>query len=399
MMFCCVPLRTAVFLNAVYTVVLSLFFIISRPLIEETLRMFTGGYALQSRVITEILEISALIWASFGIVGCLFLNGGYVRVFLYYQYARLFAWFMMYYTDVPLLWHCELWRSNTKEAAARFGWNDVMYRVSLANRCPQERALFTTLSTICLLLFFYCIRGTQRFLEEIEEEPKYLLRVPKDHPNGAFYTKSMATKTFVNKEKARSLGENSQLGSPFGVNPHEKKIKKPPELPEKKKFLWDPFAASEQARQRASDHNPLAKAKANSKSTGSKPGKPKTVSFQTPPWYGIPEVTPGNLPPPWEGGAPMSWSTPPWAGGALAVDDPMPPPPPGSGRLWGLPERSRGEAVSMAPPPMPPGTFGPGMMPMPVASMPPSGMMMGGASMPPPPRSPMFRPAPMSPRM
>jgi hypothetical protein len=404
MMFCCVPLRTAVFLNAVYSVVLAAFFLLSRQFIEDKLRMFCGGYALQSRVIAEILDVSALLWGSFGIVGCMFLKPGYIRVFHYYQYARLFAWFVMYYTDVPLLWHCEMWRTDTQEAAARFGWNDVMYRVSLSNRCPQERALFTTLSTICLLLFFYCIRGTQRFLEELEEEPKYLLRIPKDHPNGAFYTRSMASRTFVNKEKARNIGENSQVGTPFGVSPHLKKHKEPPHKPDTKTFVWDPFTASEQARMRAKSWNPKAKAKSKPKEySGGKP--PPSPTMQPPPWFGRPELGgDAGVPsvPPWEGGPPMSWSIPPWAGGSVAVDDPMPPPPPGSGRLWGLPERTR---TSLAPfatmpqPPMPPGSMGPGMMPPPSMTM--SGPMppmppgsMGPGMMP---GSTIFQPAPGSP--
>lgn len=389
MMFCCVPLRTAVFLNALYSVILAAFFLLSRQFIADTLRMFCGGYALQSRVIAEILDVTALIWGAFGIVGCVYLKSQYIRVFLYYQYARLFAWFLMYYTDVPLLWHCEMWKKDTQQAAERFGWNDVMYRVSLSNRCPQERALFTTLSTMCLLLFFYCIRGTQRFLEELEEEPKYLLRIPKDHPNGAFYTRSMASRTFVNKEKARNIGDDSQVGTPFGVSPHHKKHKEPPHKPDTKTFLWDPFAASEQARMRAKNWNPRAKAEPRQFSGGRPPPSP---SFQPPPWFGRPEVTPPTTPP-WEGGPPMSWSTPPWAGGAVAVDDPMPPPPPGSGRLWGLPERTRRQFASMPPATMLPGSFGPGMMP-------PPSMMMGGPVQPgmATPGSAIFQPAPGSPR-
>lgn len=189
---CCVPLRSAVFVSALGSTLLSLLLLGSREFAERQLRVCSGGYALQSRVIVDLIELSAVVWGAIGAVGAVTLRPGPVRIFYCYQVLRVLAWLAMYLTDVPLLWNCELWKSNVREAAAQYGWNEVMYTIAMNNRCRRERQLFVVLSTLSLLGFLYLTWVTQWFLRGLEQEPRYLLQLPQDRPGGAFYTKSLA---------------------------------------------------------------------------------------------------------------------------------------------------------------------------------------------------------------
>jgi len=189
---CCFPLRTAVFLSALCTALLSLALLGSRDVVGQELRVFTGGYALQSKVIVDLVEISGIVWGTLGVFGVVFLRASYVRTYMSYQMFRLFIWLVMYFTDVPFLWSCELWRTDLKEAAKQYGWNDVMYSIAMSGQCQQERTLFVTCSTFSLFFFLYLTIATQWLLNDLEDEPRYLLKVPAGCPSGAFYTTSLA---------------------------------------------------------------------------------------------------------------------------------------------------------------------------------------------------------------
>lgn len=186
----CLPLRSAVFFCALGTALLSLVLLALRGRADEALRACTGGYALQSRVIVDLLEVSGLVWGALGALGVLLLRSSYVRVFFYYQVVRLLAWLMMYLTDVPLLWSCELWRADLKEAATRYGWNDVMHEIAMNSHCQHERTTFLACSTLTLLCSIYFTMATKWLLLDFEQEPRYLLHLSKDHPSSAFYTHS-----------------------------------------------------------------------------------------------------------------------------------------------------------------------------------------------------------------
>merc|ERR1740121_2660506 len=58
----------------------------------------------------------------------------------------------------------------------------------MSGRCEQERTLFVACSTLSLFLFLYVTMATQWLLDELEDEPRYLLHAPKNYPSGAFYT-------------------------------------------------------------------------------------------------------------------------------------------------------------------------------------------------------------------
>lgn len=191
-MFCCVPLRTGVFLNAMMTIICSVSMVIFKQYMEDTMRPFSGGYALQSRVIIRFIEVSGILWGIIGVLGTLFNKVHYVTIYNYYQMVRVTSWLCMYYTDVPLLWDCEMWRTDINGAIQNFGWNPVMYTISMGGTCRSERQKFLVFSTLFLFLFVYLMAKNQALQDQMGEEPRYLLRVPKQTPAGEFFTESMA---------------------------------------------------------------------------------------------------------------------------------------------------------------------------------------------------------------
>lgn len=191
-MFCCIPLRTGVFLNAFLTIYCSVMMVLFKQYMEDTMRPFSGGYALQSRVIIRFIEVSGILWGIIGVLGTLFNKVHYVTIYNYYQMVRVTSWLCMYWTDVPLMWDCEMWRTDINGAIQRFGWNPVMYTISMGGTCHQERQKFLVFSTLFLFLFIYLMTKNQALQDHMGEEPRYLLRVPKQTPAGEFFTESMA---------------------------------------------------------------------------------------------------------------------------------------------------------------------------------------------------------------
>jgi len=165
--------------------------------IEKDRRVFVGGYSNESRVLIDIVESTAIVWGALGAYGALYLRAGLIRIFHYYQAARLLLWFVMYALDVPMMLSCEIGRDDPKTFTARFGENPQMLALAQSGLCDDERNLFFLLSPLTLIFTLQFLLATQNLLNEFDEEPRYLLQVPKDTPSGAFYTKSLATRSYA----------------------------------------------------------------------------------------------------------------------------------------------------------------------------------------------------------
>lgn len=189
-MCCCIPLRTAVFLNALFTVLFSLSMLLFRSYVEDQVRQFTGGYSRVTCVIIRVIELTGLCWGTMGVIGVIYLKSSYIKIFFGYQLARLAAVAIMYYIDIPLLWTCEEWRADLHGSIKKYGFNDIIYTVAMSNECVHERRNFYLFSGVFSLLMIYAAQINYRFQAQAEDEPKYLLRIPKDYPDGAFYTVS-----------------------------------------------------------------------------------------------------------------------------------------------------------------------------------------------------------------
>merc|ERR1719454_1288511 len=97
----------------------------------------------------------------------------------------------MIYTDIPLLFDCNLWRSDLNSAIAKQGWNPAMDNVAMGNDCLQAQTDFVITATCSLLVYTYLISLTRRLIWNTEQTPKYLLAMPRDTPNGAFVKHSV----------------------------------------------------------------------------------------------------------------------------------------------------------------------------------------------------------------
>lgn len=193
----CIPLRLGVFLNAIFTICGSIVMIFMKHQYDDALRVFGGGYAIQSRVLIGFIEVTGCMWGVIGMLGTWENRGSYVKIYNYYQMVRLGAWVLMYFTDLPVLMQCEMWVTDINRALKDQGWNPVMYRIAFSGQCYNERALFILCSTLGFFFFAYLTYVNLLYQDLLEEEPDYVLRVHKHSPNGAFF--------------AQSLGEDSRL--------------------------------------------------------------------------------------------------------------------------------------------------------------------------------------------
>lgn len=194
-MFCCIPLRMGVFLNALFTIIMCMMMLMWRSTFEDSIRVFTGGYALGSRVICHAVDATGCLWGVMGVLGAWNCRASYVQIFNLYQCVRCLAWIGMYLVDVPVMMDCELWITDINKALEKQGWNVVMYNVAMSGHCVTERYQFFVYSSFGLVLFVYLTVSAYKLQAFLQEEPRYLLRIPKDIPSGSFYAQSLGERT------------------------------------------------------------------------------------------------------------------------------------------------------------------------------------------------------------
>lgn len=166
---------------------------------EDGMRVFGGGYVLQSRLLIWFIEITGLAWGVIGMIGTWQNRLLYVKIFNYYQMARLCVWVLMYFTDLPVLMQCELWVTDIDKALKEQGWNPVIYRIAFSGQCYSERALFIICSTLGFCFFAYLTYQNQMYQDLLEEPPKYSFRVHNHTPIGAFFTQPLSEEAHLTK--------------------------------------------------------------------------------------------------------------------------------------------------------------------------------------------------------
>lgn len=182
---CCVPLRTAVFLISVLSTVNAMVaFFFPRLLSDSDYK--AGGYSVQSRVVVGATQITGVFFGPIGCLGAYELNVSLLNTYNYYQLLRLGGMFFMFYTDIPLLADCNLWRTDLNAAIKQYGWNPAMYQVAMGNSCLQAQIDFALAAFFSLVIYTYLISLTRRLIWDTEQTPRYLLAMPRDTPNGSF---------------------------------------------------------------------------------------------------------------------------------------------------------------------------------------------------------------------
>jgi len=214
---CCIPLRLGVFLNAIVTVFGSIVMVFSKHQTESAMRVFGGGYVIQSRVIIGFVEVTGCMWGVLGILGAWHNKASYVKIYNYYQIVRCCCWVLMYFTDLPVLMQCELWVTDIHKALEQQGWNPVMYEIAFSGQCYNERILFIICSTFGFFLFAYLTYVNQLLQDLLDEEPKYLMRIAKDLPNGAFFTQSLGEKASL-QVKDQKYSASNVVGTPVRLS-------------------------------------------------------------------------------------------------------------------------------------------------------------------------------------
>lgn len=193
----CIPLRLGVFLNAFFTIVSSLLMLVFKHKFEEETRVIGGGYSIFARTIIFFIEVTGSFWGVCGIIGAWRCQWSYVRLYNIYQWVRLAAWLLMYVTDIPLLWYCELWVGDIEQAHEKMGWNPIVYQIAFRGGCAHERAMFMLCSSLGFLMFLYLALANQRFQEELAVEVPYVVKQSKDKPRGVFFSSSYGERSFL----------------------------------------------------------------------------------------------------------------------------------------------------------------------------------------------------------
>lgn len=214
---CCIPRRTAIFACASIMALLAWITLFTREFFHHYIRIFTGGYAFSSRIIIDFIDVTAAFFGLLGAYGCLELKVDYVRTFAYYLMVRWVACLGMYFVDIPILFDCESWRDDLQGAIKEYGWNPTMYSVAAQGLCRQELWLFLVFSVILAFFLLYLVYQTWEFVGELDTEPRYLLRAPKEIPSGAFRAVSTGVANPQREAWLRSHKVPAQLMDPYGA--------------------------------------------------------------------------------------------------------------------------------------------------------------------------------------
>lgn len=197
-MFYCMPLRLGVFVVAIFQLIVSVLWCVDKAGWEYTFRHMMGGYALASRLVVGVIEVSGIVTAVLGIMGCWFVKPSYIYTYMYWQYLRCAGLLVIYLVDVPLLANCEGWVNSIDQMQKEHGWNAVMYDLAIGGYCNSERTLYFLLTAITFALCWYAASCSRRYAAVMDQAPRHLLRVPKDLPSGAYYASSTGERARLN---------------------------------------------------------------------------------------------------------------------------------------------------------------------------------------------------------
>jgi len=182
---CCIPLRTACFIMGIISALKACIAWFYPALLESPM-----GYSMISRVLVGATEVTGIFFGSVGAIGAFELSVSLLNVYNYYQFARLASMFFMIYTDIPLLYDCNTWRTDLKGAIKEYGWNPMMYDVAMGNDCLPAQINFVIAAILQLCIYVYLISLTRRLIWDTEKTPRYLLALPSSRPDGAFVNHS-----------------------------------------------------------------------------------------------------------------------------------------------------------------------------------------------------------------
>jgi hypothetical protein len=219
----CVPLRTGVFATCFVTFFFSILCLADRPLMEDKMRHWAGGYGLTSSAVIGFIEVTGIIAGAMGMTGCWYSKRSYVKAYNVWQFVRLAAWIWMYVVDIPLLNRCELWVNNIDKAIEEYSWNPIMYKIAMEGNCSSEKTTFFICTIICLVVFLYLIQAVFRYQDQMEHVPAHLLRLPKDLATGAFYSHSLGERSYLNgtygkdEDPVQFRPANAQYQQGYGI--------------------------------------------------------------------------------------------------------------------------------------------------------------------------------------
>lgn len=201
-MFYCMPLRLGVFVVAIFQLLVSVLWAVDKSGWEYTFRHMMGGYALASRLVVGVIEVTGIITGVLGILGCWYVKPRYIYTYMYWQYLRCVGLVIIYLVDVPLLANCEGWVNSIDQMQKEHGWNALMYNLAIGGYCNSERTLFFLFTAITFALCVYVAFRTTKYAEVMDQAPRHLLRVPKDLPSGAYYASNTGERTHLNGNHA-----------------------------------------------------------------------------------------------------------------------------------------------------------------------------------------------------
>jgi len=214
-MFYCMPLRLGVFVVAIFQLIVSVLWAVDKAGWEYTFRHMMGGYALASRLVVGVIEVTGIVTAVLGILGCWFVKPSYIYTYMYWQYLRCAGLLIIYLVDVPLLANCEGWVNSIDQMQKEHGWNALLYDLAIGGYCNSDRTLFFLFTAMTFALCLYVASCSRRYVEVMDQAPRHLLRVPKDLPSGAYYASSTGERAFLNGNIAAGGQGTMAPNTPF----------------------------------------------------------------------------------------------------------------------------------------------------------------------------------------
>lgn len=206
-----VPMRLAVFLTAVSTVIFSSFLLLDIlwwGAFVDVLRLFFGGYTRRSEILVCLMSGSGIFFGTCGTLGVWYVQPKWINAFGAWQLLRMVEQFLMYLVDVPMLMQCEDFANNI--GGVKSEWSYTMYDIAMNGSCTNEQVLFFVFSMWTTFVYMYLVYATYSYSSLALWQPKHLLRMTKDLAEGSHEARLKGERMTLGHHRAWQKGAAAQ---------------------------------------------------------------------------------------------------------------------------------------------------------------------------------------------
>uniref|UniRef100_A0A6V0E4Q3 Uncharacterized protein n=1 Tax=Zooxanthella nutricula TaxID=1333877 RepID=A0A6V0E4Q3_9DINO len=167
----CVPLRYGVGLIALANCVYALLCVCQ--IFLDDVRLQSGGYNPNTRHIQTVVGVAGVLFAPLGLLGAFDNKVTWLRMFYYYQVAKLVVLGLAFASDLVALRVCESW---VRSLEASVHPNPALYAASRQGLCEMARFYYVVGFLVDFGVNWYFAYATRDLFARLDANPAFMIR-------------------------------------------------------------------------------------------------------------------------------------------------------------------------------------------------------------------------------